>query len=713
METGLIRILIILMNFMMKKFKYIYNLEKSVFKNLYQIVDDGQLTIADKQKLIDYDVNKLLVCKSNMLYNLTPKIYCMCCILNERILRFSEYNLALIKNKKTRKVLLEILNTGPNLSLILLVLCGKIFNSVNTEKITVTNFAVLLHELLNEFFIDNYKVKNSSFSLKIGIILFEILDSDFIYMDKTFKLFVKHGDNELQISLNNECKDVFRLLPEIGNHHPLLVCPSNYILENNYINKDRLVKFNMYHINCNCGIRNKYSHINERLISSVNYLQSQPFVINKVVLNHVMNNPIPYLYEFDNSKNIFLALKYESAERYLIDLNLTKIDDINKAKERFYKGQDSLYLFIKTLLYADLYKNETIYFNTYLDWRGRIYYNGYPLNPQAYKLCRRLLKLNNSNIMCSFDVTASGFQILGLLKQDRFLLEMTNFLNETKEDIYEYIMNKYRVYIYKEFSYKQHSFVTNIEFHKHIFNRKFIKNLSMCLIYTEGDFSRANKIEEELTNSSIKIERKDLMMLAILFKRCVYESIPSIAEMSKDFSMLLNECKERDVIYLESSKEHLSTVFSYPKQEIKRVVVTKYPIINNNDYFVVKEKKNLFVNIVPYKNDIAKLRRSLFPNFIHQVDSLILHKVVQESIKQHISLYTIHDCFVCDIKDERIINEIYLKSCIDVISNDKPLENMFQKNKCSLLKSATKLDGLITNKNKKILKNEIYDIINY
>jgi len=699
---------------MIENFKIFINKEKELYLPFYNIINNENISLKDKQKLIDIEVNRILISNSNCIYTTTPKIGLICNSINLRIMYFKENNVQRVRSVVVKDLLNDVFACQLNLPLVLLSIVSKIFTGIEGNKISITNFSILLCKyLLDSLCISENNNKNfgldTQIQLKIGIIFFEILNDTFVLNGETFNLFNNHKG--FSISLTNDVKEILRVIPYFGNHHPLLIKPSNYS-STNYINRDRIFKFNMYHINCDCGLRKEYTTINDNVISTLNYLQSQPFSINKRVLKDVIENPFEYLLEFDHSKCILLPLKYKSFEIYLDSIEYS---DLGLATESFYKGKCLLDLFIKTIIFADLYKHEIIYFNTYLDWRGRIYYNGYPLNPQSYKLCRRLLTLSSVDVMCSFDVTASGFQIIGLLTLDSFLLKMTNFQINNDNDIYEYIMNKYKDFIHKELNIDEYPFLLNDEFNKLIFNRKFIKNLSMCLIYTEGDFSRANKIDEVLINTSVKICKKDLMKLAALFKKCVYEAIPSINNIAKKFYYLLNEIRNNKVIYLESSKKHISTVYSYPKQEIKRVIVTKYSKIGCVSNNVMKEKKNIYLNVVPYKNDILKLRRSLFPNFIHQVDSLILHKVVQNAMQKNISLYTIHDCFVSDIKNKSILNEIYLNACIDVIINDKPLQNLFEKNNYELIKTfnTTLENVLISEKNNKnILKEEIYDIIN-
>lgn len=703
------------MKTMMENFKIFLNEEKKIYLSFYNIIENEKISLKEKQNMIDVEVNKILI--NDRVLNITPNVDLLCNEINIRIKLFNDINIKDVRSVVVKDIIERFVNSRCNLALCLLSVVSKIFNGCDSTKISITNFSILLCTYLLELLYisennDNSFELDSQIRLKIGNIFFEILNDNFNLNGDNLKLFNKH--KELSISLTNNAKDILRLIPSFGNHHPLLVCPSKYS-STNYTNRDRCFKFNMYHINCDCGLRKEYTTINEDVISTLNYLQSQPFVINKDVLKDVIENPFQYLLEFDNSKCILLPLKYSCLNKYLESLNCNNSIDLGSASECFYKGKDLLDLFIKTIVFADLYQNEIIYFNTYLDWRGRVYYNGYPLNPQSYKLCRRLLRLVGGGSMCSFDVTASGFQIIGLLTYDKFLLKTTNFYNNNNKDIYEYIMDTYKEYIYKVLNPNEYPFLLNDDFNRLIFNRRFIKNLSMCLIYTEGDFSRANKIEDILINTSVKICKKDLMKLASLFKKCVYEAIPPIDDLAKKFYYLLNKVKNNSIIYLESSKTHISTVYSYPKQKIKRVIVTKYSKTGSNNNFL-KEKKNVYLNIVPYRNDIQKLRRSLFPNFIHQVDSLILHKVVQKAMQKNISLYTIHDCFVSDIKNKKILNEIYINACLDVIQNDKPLQIMFEKNNCELIKTFNESfdDVLIKNQfNKKILKEEIYDIINY
>merc|ERR1711981_668153 len=93
------------------------------------------------------------------------------------------------------------------------------------------------------------------------------------------------------------------------------------------------------------------------------------------------------------------------------------------------------------------------YFALYLDFRTRVYYHGWPINPQGSSLSRELLMFSNQRkktVTKELDVSASGLQIIAGLLGNFDYLEKTNFLikknqpkNREKRDIYVETLNKY------------------------------------------------------------------------------------------------------------------------------------------------------------------------------------------------------------------------------------------------------------------------------
>lgn len=142
--------------------------------------------------------------------------------------------------------------------------------------------------------------------------------------------------------------------------------------------------------------------------------------------------------------------------------------------------------FIDLIATAKIFKDEVLYFPIFLDFRCRLYYKGFPLNPQGDSLTRglllpyegvvhkklskkkfnyltelfllkrnkhvdlieefeinRILQHKGTNLSKVYlDVTSSGLQIIGFILRDISLLKTTRYLaSESFIDIYTYFRN--------------------------------------------------------------------------------------------------------------------------------------------------------------------------------------------------------------------------------------------------------------------------------
>merc|ERR1712224_657601 len=139
---------------------------------------------------------------------------------------------------------------------------------------------------------------------------------------------------------------------------------------------------------------------------------------------------------------------------------------------------------------------ETLEQALYLVFRTRIYYHGWPINPQGSSLSRELIMFSNQRkktVTKELDVSASGLQIIGGLLGNFDYLEKTNLLIKKnkprikKYDIYLETLNRYL--LQKSFKDKNHE-----EFIRRFFNRKVFKSIIMCYFYNETHFGLVKKL---------------------------------------------------------------------------------------------------------------------------------------------------------------------------------------------------------------------------
>merc|ERR1711937_470669 len=69
----------------------------------------------------------------------------------------------------------------------------------------------------------------------------------------------------------------------------------------------------------------------------------------------------------------------------------------------------------------------------------------------------------------------------------------------------------------------------------------------------------------------------------------------------------------------------------------------------------------------PLSLDTRKTRRATLPNFIHNLDSQLLHSVITKAQKHNINLSVIHDCFVVHKKYELKLKKWYFEAFNDLI----------------------------------------------
>jgi len=433
------------------------------------------------------------------------------------------------------------------------------------------------------------------------------------------------------------------------------------------------IDHSLYHINDSTNKRLDSSLISKNCLISIDYLQNTEFIINGEVLDSVMNNiEAEYLEVCDGDT---IAVDFDTEKEYITSKNVYGLIDLKKIRAEYTKSKDKLDKFLETITAAKLFKNYTFFFNVFLDWRGRYYYQGYPLNPQGDTLSRKLLLLKSSEEICGNDVTASGFQMMGLLTGCKETLTMTRLFKpkegESFEDIYNFNMNKVLEKL------KDLNFPYN-----NIFTRSFFKDLIMCRIYSESSFTRSKKIINEVASvCKAEIKFEEAYKIAKLIEDCLQDNNSTIMALEEYLHEASKKIIDRgDDIKLKTGINHILTLMVYPAQEVKRISVKNFAN-NENTQITLK------VNKYPYKASRSKIKNSIIPNLIHQIDSLVLYKVVEECKEQGIHLFVVHDSVYVDISNVRALDNIYYQTCKKIFADKYetfPLKIFLEEN--SLLK---------------------------
>lgn len=243
---------------------------------------------------------------------------------------------------------------------------------------------------------------------------------------------------------------------------PMLIKPYDWYQHNNsyiggYLSMSKISYLNLGLID---SIKNhKFRHVSNNYLDAINYLQSQALFINKDYLEGLLNmdmNEFEQQFKFTSNNEE----QYLSFNDYFD--NKLPIQGIVICEQIMF------ILFILNCL-----KDFKLYFVFNIDFRGRIYNQGYPFSFYTYDIFRNIFYIENNSIidekiyklkieneilsqkdkniknsLIGIDACASAFQIIGAIYKDLKMLELTNVISLNNQyDIYEYIMENGIKYI--------------------------------------------------------------------------------------------------------------------------------------------------------------------------------------------------------------------------------------------------------------------------
>lgn len=579
-------------------------------------------------------------------------------IENTRFIKFMEcadnyYNdNSHLLSKECQKYI--VLPKGASMAILSVSVVCKMLNALkDNASISKTNLKVILS---NSLLTMNYSVRDSKINaclLSNGKML-EL--GNFLYQGMVHASILEemYGDH---ISLSEYSREILLISQAINLSHPSIVPYMLYSDGKKYypysINCDEDI-YEMIHLNDSSGIRDSMTTIHDNGYSAINYSQSMAYTICVKTLCDVESDLCSEFREFCklSKDSELLCFKYDNVE----DLIGSQQDQYMSLVEKRMKiklwdeSNMSLLFFLHIVVTANIYSHRRLYFRNFYDWRGRLYIDGYPISPQGCKLSRKLLKFHGEERVVGLDVTASGFQIIGMLMGCEKTLKSTRFFHVREDvDIYEKSLSDFLsvICLKKEFSR-----------YSPAFDRAFYKNLLMCFVYSETSYSRSKKIIDQILSiCSIQIPFSVGLKLSKIIVECFNKENPKIfefMEIMKDSARLIN--KNKKVMIFGTKSEFMKCVSVYAKQQTKR-----FSFVN----FVDKKisKVSLRINKNPLQFCTLKNSSSIVPNFIHHLDSLILNKVLLECEKRHIKIFTVHDCFYVPEYHSNQIKEIYYECC--------------------------------------------------
>lgn len=520
------------------------------------------------------------------------------------------------------------------------------------DDITLTNCRIQMRNLLEKNYLlfaaknnkfDDVNIKKSGWYQLSDIIIKGLEYSKVVSIRK--KLGARKRKHKVEyISIADKFKSTALAYDYKASNMPLISKPENWKIggvDGGFlVHKKDLIIYNKE--------KSMMTQVSKEIISNINFLQEVPYKINKKRLQEIRVNFSQYLKE----QGLRIHL-YKNKQHFL-----EEDAKFNHTYKIYNRQLNEVRIIIETLEQA-LYLTDfsCFYFTLYLDFRTRVYYHGWPINPQGSSLSRELLMFSNQRkktVTKELDVSASGLQIIGGLLSNFDYLEKTNFLmkknqlRREKYDIYSEILNKYL--LQKSFKNRNHE-----EFIKSFFNRKIFKSIIMCYFYNETHFGLVKKLEalgfesgkifslnEEVISirKFLKKEFEDFEILSLIINYGVNSSI-----------------KNQKAISL--YKGNVETFQYYALQEVIQV--------DYYDQFSKRQKIRVSTDKDPLSLDIRKTRRATLPNFIHNLDSQLLHSVITKAQKYNINLSVIHDCFIVHKKYELKLKKWYFEAFNDLI----------------------------------------------
>jgi len=309
----------------------------------------------------------------------------------------------------------------------------------------------------------------------------------------------------------------------------------------------------------------------------------------------------------------------------------------------------------------------------------------------------------------SLDASASGIQILSGLLGYIDGLVLTNFIVkkdcslDKKQDAYTIFGDCYieilKAYVSSNSYYEQTDCIEVRAFKEsliydiiHALDRKVMKSFLMCYFYSEGTFSRSNKLKEVVifSEKTMKLKGKvevlrmstsaiinhlEMKICGPLFTEAVEKKFYPIFNLKTKLEALVNNnqiINQKGIQLCISEDSNYANIFYLvSKTESKRT-----------SYYSSYEKKRVgyVLSIANGVFDKRAAKSKIVPNLIHRLDSEILIRVVVRCQQESIPLYTAHDCFSTYPYYASQVKKIYFDSFCDVFFKNDVLYNFIKSN---------------------------------
>lgn len=280
-------------------------------------------------------------------------------------------------------------------------------------------------------------------------------------------------------------------------------------------------------------------------------------------------------------------------------------------------------------LYENTNHEENLINKLYLNFR----------NPMSYFNAIKRIALNK-NFTINIDATASVIQISSLIIKDSILSYNTNIWVDSKFDD-KNLRDPYELDISID-KLTQEEFKI---FEKIINDRNLRKKIIMTCIYGSTPYEFMKKMQKN--GELILFPLSTLVKIGYGILNSFYKKYPKIKIIKQLFYYIA------DYIYTNQLEINFKN---------KNFHTTFLPLKNKKvEIILTKEDKKMSCKINTHKNDheLRNLKNTLFPNFLHSVDSQILHNCRTTLLNNNVPTLGVHDCIICDYKHYEICLNVY------------------------------------------------------
>ena len=295
-----------------------------------------------------------------------------------------------------------------------------VINNIYLELIKIKEYETLFSEkelrfILNRSSPNSRELKLINFFLE-GLFKSEII-SEFKYFEK--------GKSKIFYKLNNDLYELFKHPTSYNIIIPSLTIPSDWYFDtvlkewrqnSLYTNNEKNTLTLSLQSNSFRG--DKLVVPNDYIISIINKQQKVPFNISLDILKVIIDCTYFYSFKFDFKEFI---------NEYLSQHNLPFYKSYVEVAKRLFLRRTSMLLKVNILIYVSviLSNAKQFFFDLFLDFRGRLYSNGYPIGPISDFLGRWMLLIKNKSsnydqILSDEDLSSLYFKDLKPDKDELF-----------------------------------------------------------------------------------------------------------------------------------------------------------------------------------------------------------------------------------------------------------------------------------------------------